>query len=108
MRLFDYCISVANSWSVWASFFEPFQFVASDHVTVLKNKSLSSFSYLFITQLTSRRAEKYNFNREINDKRISREKIILPVDEKWEIDYKFMENYMKYLMLKKYQKYLNY
>lgn len=40
-------------------------------------------------------------NREINDKRISREKILLPVNDKEEPDY-------EYLMYKKINQYLNY
>lgn len=37
--------------------------------------------------MTNRWSQKYNFNREINDLRISREKISLPVNNNGEPDY---------------------
>ena len=58
--------------------------------------------------MLNRLSEKYNFNREINDTRIQREKIFLPVLSSSEPDYKYMENYMKYLEQKKILEYLNY
>ena len=38
--------------------------------------------------------EKYNFNREINDGRLEREIIVLPVNENNEPDYEYMRQYM--------------
>jgi len=95
VRIFSNCLSLANSGSVGSSFYEPFAFVASDHVTHLKNEQYNKYHYLFIAALTSRLSKKYNFNREINDNRISREKIMLPVDESGKPDLDFMEAYCK-------------
>ena len=39
--------------------------------------------------------EKYSFNREINDKRIQREKILLPVNSDGLPDWQFMEDFIK-------------
>ena len=107
VRIFQDCLSLANSGSVGSCFYEPFKFVASDHVTHLKN-NYSKYTYLFLACLLNRLSEKYNFNREINDDRISREKILLPVTPKGEPDYTYMKNYMKYLEQKKLLEYLNY
>ncbi len=95
VRIFSDCLSLANSGSVGSSFYEPFAFVASDHITHLKNERYNKYHYLFIAALTSRLSKKYNFNREINDNRISREKIMLPVDETGKPDLDFMEAYCK-------------
>ena len=108
MRKYIDCLSVANSGSVGSCFYEPFEFVASDHVTHLKSSVFNKYSYLFISNIINRWSEKYNFNREINDNRISREKIILPIDDNNKPDYKYMENYIKNLMKKKYNEYINY
>ncbi len=43
----------------------------------------------------SKIGEKYSFNREINDARIQREKIKLPVGINGQPDFDFMEQYMK-------------
>lgn len=95
VRIFSNCLSLANSGSVGASFYEPFAFVASDHITHLKNDRLNKYQYLFIAAVTKRLSQKYNFNREINDPRIAREKIVLPVNQQGEPDYAFMEEYIK-------------
>jgi len=45
--------------------------------------------------LINRLSEKYSFNREINDERIKREKMLLPVKEDGEIDFDFMSRFMQ-------------
>lgn len=45
--------------------------------------------------IINRLSEKYSFNREINDERIKREKILLPVNKKGEIDFNFMSSFMQ-------------
>lgn len=97
---------MANSGSVGSCFYEPFKFVASDHVTHLKNIERNKFQYLFEATLLNRLFEKYNFNREINDERISKEVIVLPIDKKGNPDYDYMENYIKKMMFEKYKEYL--
>ena len=108
VRIFSDCLSLANSGSVGACFYQPYSFVASDHVTKLKNKDFNKNIFLFIATIVSRLGEKYSFNREINDPRIKREKILLPINRNKEPDYNYMGNYMKRLELKKLKDYLNY
>lgn len=108
VRRFSNCISLANSGSVGSSFYEPFEFVASDHITHLKNEDFNKYHYLFLATMTSRLSQKYNFNREINDKRISREIILLPVNDEGVPDYDYMEQYSKNLLCKKLQSYIDY
>lgn len=108
VRLFSGCLTIANSGSVGSSFYHPYEFVASDHVTHLKNSTFSSFLYLFVATQTNRLSGKYNFNREINDKRISRDKIMLPVNDKAEPDYKYMEQYMMNLEYKKRKEFIDF
>lgn len=51
--------------------------------------------YLFMIPIINRLSEKYSFNREINDERIKREKLLLPATDKGEIDFAFMSAFMK-------------
>ena len=95
IRIFDDCITIANSGSVGSAFFHQYEFVASDHVTQLKRKGLDKYAYLFMLPIINRLSEKYCFNREINDKRIKREKILLPVNNKGKIDFEFMSSFMQ-------------
>ncbi len=45
--------------------------------------------------IINRLSEKYSFNREINDERIKREKILLPVNKEGDIDFAFMSSFMQ-------------
>lgn len=108
-RVFENCISLANSGSVGTAFYEPFAFVASDHVTSLKRENTSQYVYLFLTAVLEQQGSNFNFNREINDLRIRKMRVMLPVNDNDEPDYQFMEDYMKELMTakrKQYQKYV--
>jgi hypothetical protein len=52
-----------------------------------------------------RLGEKYSFNREINDDRIRKETILLPVNSERQPDYAFMEEYMRELEKRKIEEY---
>lgn len=98
VRIFEDCISIANSGSVGSAFYEPFKFVASDHVTSLKRENTDQYIYLFLTAVLEQQKTNFNFNREINDLRIKNMKVMLPVEDSGEPDYQFMKNYMKELV----------
>lgn len=95
IRKYENCITLANSGSVGTAFYHCYEFIASDHVTALQSSKLNKYSYLFIATMVSRLQGKYSFNREINDLRINREKVLLPVDEEGQPDYDFMEQYIR-------------
>ena len=87
VRKFEDCLTIANSGSVGSCFYHPYEFVASDHVTALRRDGTSADCYLGLSALVGRLGEKYNFNREINDVRISRERVMLAL---------FMEKKLSY------------
>lgn len=108
VRIFKNCLTLANSGSVGSCFYQSFPFVASDHITKLENNDFDKYTSLFIANLVSRIGVKYSFNREINDKRIKREKIILPTNNNGEPDYEFMGQYMRHKEQEKIEKYRNF
>lgn len=108
VRKFSDCISLANSGSVGSAFFHSYEFIASDHVTQLIQPKFNKYIYLFLLPIITRLNAKYSFNREINDKRIKREKLLLPIDSKGNPDWQFMESYMKDIESKKMQDILKY
>ena len=107
-RVFKDCISLANSGSVGKAFYEPFAFVASDHITHLKQSGMSKYVYLFLTTVLEKQKGNFNFNREINDRRIQNMRIMLPVNNMGKPDYEYMEEYVRYLMKNKYMQYFTY
>lgn len=108
VRIFDNCLTIANSGSVGACFYHFYEFVASDHVTSLKLKEADKYSYLFMATIVKRLEEKYSFNREINDKRIRQEKILLPVDESGKPHWDYMRQFMKKIETENLSKVLEY
>ncbi len=108
VRIFNNCLTIANSGSVGSVFYHPYSFIASDHVTELKKEGLSAHAYLFIATVANRLSEKYGFNREINDKRIRREIVMLPVKNDGNPDFEFMEAYMIEIEKKLIKKYADY
>lgn len=108
VRRYTHCLSLANSGSVGSCFYEPFEFIASDHVTHLKKNGINKYQYLFLSVMLNRLSEKDNFNREINDTRIKTEVIVLPVDDNGAPDYSYMEQYIKNIFYKKAKEYLDF
>lgn len=94
-RVFQNCISLANSGSVGTAFYEPYDFVASDHVTHLKRENSSKELYLSLTTVLQKQKGNFSFSREINDARIQALKIMLPVTDSDEPDYNYMSDYVK-------------
>lgn len=108
VRKFEDVLTLANSGSVGSTFYQQFEFVASDHVTALKSENADKYAYLFLSTVVKRLEEKYSFNREINDTRIKREKVILPADKNGNPDFQYMSDFVKKLELDKVQEVLEY
>lgn len=109
VRTFKNCLTIANSGSVGSTFYQPFKMIASDHVTKLQNDSFNKYIYLFLATAVSRVSGKYSFNREINDFRIKKEKVLLPITTEGNPDYTFMEEFMRKKeeeMIKKYKQHI--
>lgn len=95
VRKFANCLTIANSGSVGYAFFHSYEFIASDHVTQLKREGLDKYAYLFMIPIITKLSQKYSFNREINDIRIRREKLLLPATPDGQPDFAFMSSFMK-------------
>lgn len=94
MRVFKDNISVANSGSVGSCFYHKYEYVASDHITALSLENGNENVYLFMSSIIKKLEEKYSFNREINNSRIEREKILLPVDDEGQPNWKYMSEFI--------------
>lgn len=96
VRKYKNNLSIANSGSVGSCFYHKYEYIASDHITTLTCKNVDENIYKFMSTIVKRLESKYSFNREINDTRISREKLILPIDKDgnphWEYMSKFIQN----------------
>ena len=98
MVLYNNKLSLSNSGSICHCFYHCYDFVASDHVTVVwlkdGNVQLTSNLALYIKPIIESMRYKYNFGREISDERLEKEKILLPAAD-GKPDWIFMENYIE-------------
>ena len=108
VRVFSFCLTLANSGSVGTVFFHPYRFVASDHVTGLIRPNLSRYVYMFLAVSLGKLAKNYSFNREINDERLAREKIMLPIAPDGSPDFAFMDTVMREKERKILERYASY
>lgn len=91
------------------AFYQPHDYYLDTHVTSLYSiKQLSKYALLFITKCISIQNAKFGNANPINSKRIKLFKIMLPINAKGEPDYEYMEQYMKNLMIRKYNQYFDY
>lgn len=103
-------MTLSNSGSVGYLFYHDYEFVASDHITViwLKEKwnvELNKYIAMFLKPIFEKIKYRYNFGREISNDRITKEKIYLPIDDKGNPDWVYMEEHIKLLESKvKYEK----
>lgn len=100
MKIYNNCITIANSGSVGSTFYHDYDFVASDHVTVLslKNKTLNKKIAMYLITILEKIGENYFFNREMSDKRIVKDYIKLPVDNNENINWEFIESFIDNLI----------
>lgn len=97
--VYNNCLTLSNSGSVCYLFYHNYDFVASDHVTVIwiKNRPLTLKIALYLKTIFEKIKYKHNFGREISNNRLRKEKIKLPVDKYNNPDWQYMENYIKNL-----------
>lgn len=79
------------------AFYQNNDFVAGVKVYSLRNKMLNKYNALFITTLLNKKVELYSYGRARILEKIKEENINLPVTSDNQIDWNYMENYIKSL-----------
>ena len=104
-------ISVSrNGAGVGSSFYHEYPALYSNDCrkVVLNEYNTNKFVSLFISNQIMIQRKNYNYSRKMGTERLKKQKIMLPSVTEKEPDYKYMEQYIKNLMIKKYQDYLSY
>ncbi|OUZ28928.1 hypothetical protein A5806_001666 [Enterococcus faecium] len=95
-RSFTNFIGVNNSGSVGRAFYHEYTTIVSDHVTALIHRKLNKYNAPFLIACLEQSLHgNFSFNREITDNRFSRQKIMVPINVDGNIDWQFMEDYIK-------------
>ncbi len=91
-------ISVTYNGSVAEAFYQPRDFWASDDVNVLYPKfRLEPYTALFITALIKKEKYRFNYGRKWHVERMMQSKIKLPINNKGEVDFDAIREYMESL-----------
>lgn len=96
-----------------SAFYQPYPFLgrggAGSSILMLYTDNINLYSGQFIAKMISNTcACKYTYGHMGNKDGIKRERILLPIDDDNKPDYQFMEDYVKELMSKKREQYLDY
>lgn len=89
-------------------FYHPYECIFSDDVKRfhLKHYEDNEFVLLFMKVAILQQKSKFGYLHKFNADRMENTRIMLPVTDDGEPDYKYMEQYAKNMMLKKYKQYL--
>lgn len=92
------------------AFYHPYTCLFSDDVKRLhlRHHPNNPWVLLFLKVAFAQQRSKYSYGYKCHDKRLLRQKLMLPVTTNHEPDYAYMEQYSKSLIYRKYQQYLAY
>lgn len=96
-------LGVNTRGSVGECFYHPYPTLFSDSVKRLSLKNISGeiSHYLFLKNAILKQKDKYSFGYQFSGERMSRQKIMLPVNDHGQPDWDFMSEYMQSLMKSK-------
>lgn len=104
-------LGVNYNGSVVENFYHPYKAIFSDDVKRLHllNYEDNKYVLLFMKSVILKQKVKYQYGYKFNGERMTKQKIMLPVNDSGQPDYAFMERYMKNMenrLLTKYKAYL--
>ena len=105
------CITLNNDGDggVGLAYYQPNKFLLDTHVYALYSKTdINKYSKLYITLALSKQRICFSHGRSISKERLEKMKIMLPISEKNQPDYAYMEQYIKNIEYKKITQYLDY
>lgn len=104
------CIAVTNNGSVWHAYYWKNSFTCSHDINplYLRNYELTPFIAKFLITCIEQQAVSFMYSRKRRPKRMKKSSILLPIDDLWNPDYKFMEDFIKEREKNKREKYRKY
>ena len=92
------------------AYYQPAEHLLDSHCTALvpKDKDIPRYALLYISTMITNQRDKFGHGYSINGNRLKIFRFMLPVNSKGDPDYKYMEDYMRYLEQQKILSYLDY
>ena len=103
-----HAIAVTNNGSVGHAFYQATEFTCSHDINplYLRDHEMSREDAAFLVKAIEQQGILFQYARKWRPIRMVKSKILLPVDDTGKPDYKYMEQYAKNMMLRKYEQYL--
>ena len=89
------CLSVNRNGSVGYCFYHPYSALYGNDTRKLRPKVKNKYVSLFVSMCITSQREKYGYGYKMGTGRLKRQRILLPVDNYGNPDWRFMEVYMK-------------
>lgn len=90
-------------------FVQTYPFFTGTKVNIMKPKfKANKYILLFISQALEQHKNKYSYSYTINSTRLKEQIILLPINEDGNLDYEYMEQYIKNIMYNQYKRYLDF
>lgn len=93
-------LGVNYNGSVGYSFYHPYKAMFSDDVKRVKwldSTKNNKYTLLFLSSAIKQQKGKFAYGYKFNVQRMKRQKILLPINSENEIDWAFMEEYMRHI-----------
>lgn len=92
------------------AFYHPYECIFTDDVKRLHllHHEDNEYVLLFFKAIVMQQRTKYSYGYKFKEKRMLRQKLMIPIDGDGEPDYEYMEQYAKNMMLRKYKQYLTF
>ena len=78
------------------------------HCLQLRNRNMTPFIGLFIAVMVENNTHGTAYGNQLSSEDLVSKQILLPATDSGEPDYGYMEQYVRNMMVRKYQEYLNY
>lgn len=100
-------ISVNRNGNVGEAFYHPYlALYGNDCRRLTLRKDRRAGTQIFVARAVSQQKRAFSYSRKLGTARLKRLHVMLPVDDKGKPDYEYMEQYVKNMMLHKYEQYL--
>lgn len=92
------------------AFYHPYECIFTDDVKRLHllHHEDNEYVLLFFKTIVMQQRTKYSYGYKFKEKRMLRQKLMIPIDDDGKPDYEYMEQYAKNMMLRKYEQYLTF
>lgn len=93
--LIERCISVNRNGSVGYAFYHPYKALYGNDTRKLIPKIDNDWVNFFLTKVITLQKEKYGYGLKLGTSRLKKQLIMLPIKDDGNIDYNYMESYIK-------------